>query len=327
MPSAYLNCYFHFQLTRSPALKNTFCRLVFLFLPFLGLAATAAETAPGKEKALQLDLWNGILLGIVQGVTEFLPISSSAHLKVVPMALGLGDPGEALTAVIQLGSIAAVLWYFRNDILGLIRGSLTALQKRDFANHDLRLSVGIALGTLPICVLGLAIKLFFKTQYESARSLLAIAIAAIALSLLLFLAEKLAKHIRSFEDASFRDCLLIGTAQALAIFPGVSRSGATLTAALFSGLKRSDAARFSFLLGIPAIVIAGVVEMKEVLEHGTQCPLFPLAVSVVAAAISSYLAIDWMISFLKKHDTSVFILYRLCFGVAILVWIFCQGNK
>lgn len=308
-------------------MNNPFRRLVFLLLPFLGLAAAAADTVPAKEKTLQLDLWNGLLLGIVQGVTEFLPISSSAHLKVVPVALGLGDPGEALTAVIQLGSIAAVLWYFRHDILGLVRGSLTALQKRDFASRDLRLSFGIALGTLPICVLGLLIKLFFKAEYESARSLVAIAIAAIALSLLLLLAEKLARHTRGFEEAGFRDCLLIGAAQALAIFPGVSRSGATLTAALFSGLKRSDAARFSFLLGIPAIVIAGVVEMKEVLEHGTQCPLVPLAVSVVAAAISSYLAIDWMIGFLKKHDTSVFILYRLGFGIAILVWIFYQGNK
>jgi undecaprenyl-diphosphatase len=308
-------------------LKNAIRRLAFLLFPLLGLAAAAADSVPAKEKPLQLDVWNGILLGIVQGVTEFLPISSSAHLKVVPMALGLGDPGEALTAVIQLGSIAAVIWYFRQDIISLTRGSLVALQKRDFADHDLRLSFGIALGTLPICVLGLAIKLFFKTEYEVARSLGAIAAAAIALSLLLLLAEKLAKHTRSFAEAGFRDCLLIGTAQALAIFPGVSRSGATLTAALFSGMKRSDAARFSFLLGIPAIVIAGVVEMKEVLEHGTQCPLLPLAVSVIAAAISSYLAIDWMIGFLKKHDTSVFIIYRLCFGVAILVWIYHLANK
>lgn len=277
---------------------------------------------PIAAPAAGLDLWQATVLGFIQGMTEFIPISSSGHLRVVPELLGWGDPGEAFTAVIQLGSLFAVFWYFRKDLLQLSQGSLAALRKRDWQNHDLRVSLGIGLGTIPICVVGLAVKLFFKAEYQALRSnLLTVGITSIVLSLLLLLAEKLAKHERTFGQTTFADCLAIGSAQVLALVPGVSRSGATITTSLFLGIKRSDAARFSFLLGLPAIFIAGAAEFKDVVEAGRQFPPLSLAVALLSSAVFSYLSIAWMVRYLQRHGMWIFIAYRLAFGAFLIAWV------
>lgn len=283
------------------------------------LAATASQSVPAASTA-QVNVFQAIILGMVQGLTEFLPISSTAHLKVVPVVLGWGDPGVAFTAVIQLGSIAAVLWYFWRDLTNITLGAIAAISQKDYQDNDFRIALGIGLGTLPIVFFGLLIKKFIPDFDNSPlRSLGAIAVASIVMSLLLGIAEKLGKRKRDFGKLGVQDGILMGLAQAMALIPGVSRSGSTLTAGLFMGLQRATAARFSFLLGIPAITLAGLVELKGVLEagFGGTGPI-PLIVGVISAAIFSYISIAWLLRFLQTQSTLVFIVYRLVFGVAIL---------
>jgi undecaprenyl-diphosphatase len=277
-------------------------------------AVTATPTTP------QINVFQAAVLGLVQGLTEFLPISSTAHLKVVPVALGWGDPGVAFTAVIQLGSIAAVLWYFWGDLVQVTTGSFKAIRKADYQSNDFRMAVGIVLGTIPIVLFGLLIKVFIPDFDNSPlRSTVSIAIASIVMSLLLGLAEKVSKRDRSFEQLGVLDGVIMGLGQAMALMPGVSRSGSTLTTGLFMGLERAAAARFSFLLGIPAITLAGLVEFKGVLEQGLgDGAMVSLAIGVISSAIFSYLSIAWLIRFLQTQSTWVFIWYRLVFGVTIL---------
>ena len=268
----------------------------------------------------QVNLFQAIVLGFVQGMTEFIPISSTAHLKVVPVFLGWGDPGVAFSAVIQLGSIAAVLWYFWSDLSQITMGMLRAISKSDYQSQDFWLAVGIAIGTIPIVIGGLAIKLFVPNyDHSPLRSMGAIAVASIVMALLLALAEKIGIHKRGFKDLTARDGILMGLAQALAIIPGVSRSGSTMTAGLFINLERATAARFSFLLGIPAITLAGLVELKGALETGLNgSGIVPLIAGIISSAIFSYLAIAWLIKFLQRRSTWVFVWYRLGFGILIL---------
>lgn len=284
------------------------------------LKVLSTPANPGTTGVQQMNILQAIVLGFVQGMTEFLPISSTAHLKVVPVALGWGDPGVAFTAVIQLGSIAAVLWYFWGDLTRIIKGATRAIAQKDYDDYDLRLLLGILLGTLPILVCGLLIKRFIPDFDNSPiRSLGAIAIASIVMSILLGLAEKLGQRQRDFEHLTMKDGLLMGVTQALALVPGVSRSGSTLTGGLFMGLQRETAARFSFLLGIPAITLAGLVSLKDVL--GTSLgdgAIISLVAGVISAAIFSYIAIAGLLRFLKTQSTWVFIWYRLIFGVVIL---------
>jgi undecaprenyl-diphosphatase len=268
----------------------------------------------------EMNILQAIFLGFVQGMTEFIPISSSAHLKVVPVVLGWGDPGVAFTAIIQLGSIVAVLWYFWGDITQIIKGATKAIALKDYQSHDFKLFVGISLGTVPIVFLGLLIKLLIPDYDNSPlRSLTAIAIASISMSLLLGIAEKLGKRQRDFEHLTMKDGLWMGLVQCLALIPGVSRSGSTITGGLFINLERDTAARFSFLLGIPAITLAGLVELKDFLEVGVgNVGMLPMVVGVISSGIFSYIAIAGLIQFLKTQSTWVFIWYRLAFGIAIL---------
>ncbi len=276
--------------------------------------------ATSVQTAAQPNIFQAIILGMVQGLTEFLPISSTAHLKVIPVLLGWGDPGVAFTAIIQLGSIAAVLWYFWSDLTKITTGAFTAIRQKNYKSYDLRLAVGIALGTLPIVFFGLLIKIFIPDFDNSPiRSLGAIAIASIVMSLLLGLAEQIGKRQRDFERLNVTDGIIMGLAQAAALIPGVSRSGSTLTAGLFMGLERAAAARFSFLLGIPAITLAGLVELKGAIGEGiTSSGIATMIVGVISAAIFSYLAIAWLLRFLQTQNTWVFVWYRLAFGIAIL---------
>ncbi|MEI7665342.1 MAG: undecaprenyl-diphosphate phosphatase [Synechococcaceae cyanobacterium ELA263] len=265
--------------------------------------------------------WHAIVLGVVQGLTEFLPISSTAHLKVVPVLLGWGDPGVAFTAVIQLGSIAAVLAYFRQDLLEVVAGVGRAFRHGQWHDPAARLGLAIALGTVPIVLAGLAMKHFLPDyEHSSLRSLTSIASVSIVMALLLAAAELSGSRRRQLQQVTPRDGLLVGLAQALALVPGVSRSGSTLTASLFDGWQRSDAARFSFLLGIPAITLAGLVEVKDAIAMPANGGLIPTLVGVVTAGIVSWLAIAWLLRFLQRHSTWVFVAYRLAFGLVLLLF-------
>ncbi|EAQ68261.1 undecaprenyl-diphosphatase [Synechococcus sp. RS9909] len=278
---------------------------------------TDVATAPGLLEAC----WRNLVLGVVQGLTEFLPISSTAHLKIVPVLAGWGDPGVSVTAVIQLGSIVAVIAYFRRDLQEVLQGISHAIGRGQWREPEARLGLAMAIGTVPILIAGLAIKLFWP-GYETSplRSVPAIAVVSIVMALLLSLAETIGPRLKQLTQVEGRDGLVVGLAQVLALVPGVSRSGSTLTASLLDGWQRQDAARFSFLLGIPAITIAGLVELKGAFSEPSGGGVLPLLVGIVAAAIVSWLAIDWLIKYLQRHSTWIFVIYRLLFGVLLLVW-------
>jgi len=285
-------------------------------MPLSMTLVAAVQTLPLLEAC-----WHALVLGVVQGLTEFLPISSTAHLKVVPVLLGWGDPGVAATAVIQLGSIAAVLAYFRDDLAEVLRGVSRAFRDGRWSDPQARLGVAIALGTLPIIIAGLFLKKFVSDYDNSPlRSLTSIAIVSIVMALLLALAELVGRRRRALGEVLPRDGVLVGLAQALALVPGVSRSGSTLTASLFDGWQRPAAARFSFLLGIPAITLAGLVELKEALQAPANGGPLPMVVGILSAAVVSWLAIAWLLRFLQNHGTWVFVVYRLLFGVGILLF-------
>jgi len=264
--------------------------------------------------------WHAVVLGIVQGLTEFLPISSTAHLKVVPVLLGWGDPGVAYTAVIQLGSIAAVIAYFRDDLADVIRSVGRAFREGQWREPSARLGLAIVLGTVPILIVGLALKkLVPDYDHSPLRSLTSIGVVSIVMALLLALAELIGSRRRRLAEVQPRDGVLVGLAQALALVPGVSRSGSTLTASLFDGWQRADAARFSFLLGIPAITLAGLVELKDALASPAHGGVLPMLLGVATAAVVSWMAIAWLLRFLQHNSTWLFVAYRLLFGLVLLL--------
>jgi undecaprenyl-diphosphatase len=290
---------------------------------YLALASSPKLLAqnPATAGATQVNVFQAIVLGFVQGATEFIPISSTAHLKAIPVFFGWGDPGVAFSAVIQLGSLAAVLTYFWSDISQITRGMIKAVRTSDYNSQDFWLAVGIVAGTIPILTLGLILKVLEPPIYETTfRSMSSIAIVSIVMALLLALAETLGNQKRNFQDLSLKDGIVLGLAQALALVPGASRSGSTLTFGLLSNLDRATAARFSFLLGIPAIAISGLVELKGMFDGSATNPgSIVLLGALISSALFSYLAIAWLLEFLKRRSTWVFVWYRLGFGVFILV--------
>ncbi len=293
---------------------------MFLTFSFLGTQISPTLAATTTTKMSQMTIFQAFILGIVQGLAEFLPISSTAHLKVVPVLLGWGDPGLAVTAVLPLGCIVAVLWYFWQDLRQITLGFFQAIRMGNYSSNDFRTGLGILLGTLPAIFFGLLVKVLIPDYDRSPlRSLLAIAIASVVMSLLLGLAELVGRRKRNFQQLGITDSILMGLAQSLAIIPGVSRSGATITAGLFMGLQRETAARFSFLLGIPAVTLAGLVELKDAVgvEVGTIAVL-PLIVGLISTTIFSYLAIAWLLRYLQTQSTWIFVCYRLVFGMAII---------
>ncbi|HEX5752201.1 MAG TPA: undecaprenyl-diphosphate phosphatase [Archangium sp.] len=264
-----------------------------------------------------MSLLQAIVLGLVQGLTEFLPISSTAHLRIVPELLGWPDPGAAYSAVIQLGTVAAVLIYFRKDIVTLLRAFFQGLARREpFGTTDSRLAWFVLIGTLPIGICGLAFK---KTIEGSLRSLYVISGSLIVLALILFVVERLASHKRTLDDMRWRDGLIVGLWQALALIPGSSRSGTTITGALSLGLRREDAARYSFLLSIPATSLAGIFELKHLLEATERPSTMALVTGTLVAFASGWAAIAWLLSYLRKRSTLIFIVYRVVLGVVLLV--------
>ncbi len=261
-----------------------------------------------------MDAFQAIVLGIVQGLTEFLPISSSGHLRIVPAFAGWEDPGAAFTAVIQLGTVAAVLLYFRNDLLNIARAWFAGLRDPSRrAELDSRMGWYLIIGTIPIVVFGFA---FDDQIEEDLRSLNLIAGTLIGLGLLLLLAERVARRDREIEGVTWRDSLVIGFAQAAALIPGVSRSGATITAGLFLGFDRAAAARFSFLLSVPAVVLSGLYQLRDIGGEGG-AGVVPTILATIAACVSGYASIAVLWKFLVTHTTFVFVAYRVVLGIVV----------
>ena len=264
--------------------------------------------------------FKSFFLGIIQGFTEFLPISSTAHLKVVPYFFGWNDPGVSFSASVQLGSAVAIIYYFRNQISLIIDSFFSVLKHRKgFKDDDSILSIYIFVASIPIFVFGLLIKIYWPNYSESNfRGLFSIAVTSIFMALLLALSEIYGKRNKLFADVNLNDVILLGFAQSLALFPGVSRSGITLTSALFSGIERQTAARLSFLVGIPAISISGLVELLSLFRVSSVIDILPIIIGIISSFFSSILAIDLFLKFLSKNNTLVFVYYRLAFGVFIL---------
>ncbi len=256
-----------------------------------------------------------ILLGIVQGLTEFLPISSTAHLRIVPALFGWEDPGAAFTAVIQLGTLVAVLVYFRKDLVSALAGWVKSLYNPKFRNTvESRMGWAIFVGTIPIVVLGVLLKHKIENDF---RSLNVIAGSLIGMGLLLFIAEGAGRKNRELKDVKVKDGLWVGLFQAIALIPGASRSGSTISGGLFAGFDRATAARFSFLLSVPSVLAAAVFSLKEHASAFQGPLLVPAIVANIAALISGYAAIAFLISYLQKHGSMVFIVYRVALGLVI----------
>ncbi len=276
-----------------------------------------------QPSQLLQDCWRYLVLGLVQGLTEFLPISSTAHLRVVPMIFGWEDPGVTSIAVIQLGSILAVVAYFKKDLGSLLKGISFAIQFGKWRAPEARLGFAIVFGTFPIVIAGASIKLFWQ-GYENSffRSIPSIALVSILMAFLLGLAERIGSRDKSIKNVSGIDGFIVGLGQMFALIPGVSRSGITFTASLLAGWSRADGARFSFLLGIPAITLAGLAELKEALQRPINEELLPLLIGIISAAFVSWLAIDWLLKYLQRNSLWIFVAYRLCFGFLLLTWWF-----
>jgi undecaprenyl-diphosphatase len=259
------------------------------------------------------------VLGVVQGITELLPISSTAHMRILPAVLGWQDPGSAFSAAMQLAALAAVVSYFWSDVGQLAAHSLTAIVRADFKDRYFRLAVWIVLATIPIGVAGLALAGVLNTCNSPLRSLNVIGWACIVMAVLLAIAELRARHSRTIEDVSLADAMMVGIAQIGALIPGVSRSGSTLTAALALGFKRDEAARFSFLLGLPAIALAGFKEIWELHKaHLDGQGWSILAVGLVVASVSAFVAIWALMRVLERYSAWPFVVYRGVLGVLLL---------
>lgn len=276
-----------------------------------------------------MTFFESVFLGIVQGLTEFIPISSTGHLTLAGKLMNLISPAEpekwtSFIAVIQLGTLLAVFIYFWKDIWNIVSEFLqdNLYSPKRFKNQgrDSRLGWMIIIGNIPIVLIGL----FFKDIIEGSftKNLEVIAISLIALALLLFWAEKAADHTKSLYKISAANAFIVGITQVFSLIPGSSRSGTTITGGLFLGFTRETAARFSFLLGIPAILASGVLEFYESIEYINTDYLIDLMVAAIAACISGYLSIDFLIKFLRKNTTYVFIVYRIVLGLTILVFIY-----
>ncbi len=275
-----------------------------------------------------MDILQAIILGIVQGLTEFLPISSTAHLRIVPALLGWSDPGAAFTAVIQIGTLAAVLIYFYQDILRISGATLNALVTRKFLDtEDARMGLMMILATVPIVVAGVLFKSWIETTL---RSLYVISAAMIALALALMLAEWLVhrrqltgEKQRELSDLTFLDGTVVGLAQCIALIPGSSRSGVTITGGLFLGMTRETAARFSFLLSLPSVFAAGIYQLIKEREAllSSQENVVSLVVATLVSGVVGYASIAFLLGYLKKNSMYLFIVYRIALGAMLLALI------
>ncbi|MCL6623059.1 MAG: undecaprenyl-diphosphate phosphatase [Fimbriimonadales bacterium] len=264
-----------------------------------------------------MDWLQALILGVVQGITEFLPISSTAHIRVVPALLGWEDPGAAYTAVIQLGTLLAVFIYFWRDLVWVYRGWLLGLRSREHRTSETyRVGWALVVGTVPIVVGGLVFEEWIEKEW---RSLWVIVMTLAGMGGVLWFAERYSRKRRKLEDVRMVDGLIVGVWQALALVPGVSRSGSTLSGALLLHFERSAAARFSFLLSVPAVLLSGVYEFFKYYKVFTGEALVPAVVGVLSAFVSGYLAIDFLIKYLRTHSVGVFVVYRLLLALFLFL--------
>jgi undecaprenyl-diphosphatase len=257
-------------------------------------------------------LWFAALLGLVQGLTEYIPISSTAHLRVLPALFGMRDAGAAYTAVLQLGTLAAVIVYFAKDLISLPQAMIRAP-----GTPEGRLPWMLALGTVPIVIAGLA----FKKHIEGdLRSLYVIGGALVVIGIAMAVIDQTAGKSaeRSLSSLTYTDALMVGLAQTLALIPGVSRSGSTICMALLLGFTRSEAARFSFLLSIPAVAGAGILEARTAFHELGTSAIPALAVGTGVAAVTGYACIAWFLRWLGSHQLVGFAFYRIACGLALL---------
>ena len=282
---------------------------------------SAAACTQGLDTGfIELGAAKVAVLGVVQGITELLPISSTAHMRIVPAMLGWRDPGSAFSAAMQMAALAAVVSYFWSDVRGFVVGSISSVRCRDFKDWQFRFTTWIMLATLPLVIFGVLLSKTLNTCGSPLRSLWVIGISSIVMALLLALAERFCSHRRTLDNVSLKDAMLVGIAQVGALIPGVSRSGSTLTAALFLDLERDEAARFSFLLGLPAIFLAGVKEFYELYKaHLSLEGWMILAVGLVVASISAFAAIWGLMRILERFSSWPFVVYRFLIGVLLLL--------
>jgi undecaprenyl-diphosphatase len=262
------------------------------------------------------DLLQAVFLGILQGLTEFLPISSSAHLRIVPDLLGWGDPGAAFTAVIQIGTELAVLIYFRHDLWRIGSTWVRSLYRPEYRGQlDARMGWFIIIGSLPIVILGILLK---DTIEQDFRSLWIIGTTLIVLGLILGIADRVSADRLRIKDMRLRDAVLMGVAQSCALVPGVSRSGATISMGRFLGYEREAATRYAFLLAIPAVVGAGVFELKEIPNGDNSYGWGPTIVATVVSFVIGYAAIAWLLRYVTTHSYLPFVIYRVSLGTLTL---------
>ncbi|MEZ5932333.1 MAG: undecaprenyl-diphosphate phosphatase [Alphaproteobacteria bacterium] len=264
-----------------------------------------------------------IVLGLVQGLSEFLPISSSGHLILVPLFTGWADQGLTFDVAVHIGSLGAVLLYFRNDLFAMLRGAFDWSEPGVLSHPGRHLIALIAVGTLPIIIGGIAIKMLIGT--DNLRSAWVVGCTSIFFGSALYIADRIGARERDITQMGFTDALLIGCAQVLALIPGTSRSGVTMTAARLLGLHRAEAARFSFLLSIPAILAAGSLITLEVMEGNGEGLDSTAVLGMLAAFLSAWAAIAFLMKWLRQESFTPFVIYRLILGVVLLVYAFSAG--
>lgn len=258
-----------------------------------------------------MTILHSVLYGLVQGLTEFLPISSTAHLRLVPEILKQPDPGAAFTAVIQLGTLLAVLIFFRKELLMALKGMLS----KDRTTPEARLGMAVFYATIPIVVIGFAAKDIIKGP---ARDLRVIALSLIVMGIVMLMAERFAKKQRTVADIEAKDGWFVGMWQALSLIPGMSRSGSSISGALFAGFDREAATRLSFLMSVPAITLAGLYEAYKDGKDLDGAMLAPTIVGTIVSFVVGYLCIKWLIGFISKHGVVPFVAYRVVLGILII---------
>jgi undecaprenyl-diphosphatase len=286
-------------------------------MSLINLALSAlplAQATPTAEPNTIVAMFQGLILGVVQGITEFLPISSTAHLIIFRDVLGWKATWSK-TALdgIQFGSVVAVIIYFWQDLQKIVGGAIAAFQEKDWKREEWKIFLGIAIGCLPALVGGFILKKVLKVELESP---IMIGVMSLIMATLLGLAEKYGRREKGFDQLEVKDGILVGLGQMISLLPGASRSGSTLTTGLFLGLTRETAARFSFLLGLPTLTIATLVQAKDVIKEPAM--FLPLIVGMISTFIFSYLSIAWLLKFLQKQSSWVFVWYRLAFGTMLL---------
>ncbi len=276
----------------------------------------AATSTSVIRKGENMSIWQAILLGTLQGATEFLPVSSSGHLVIVPYLLHWAEPGLVFDTVVHLGTLLAIVLYFWDDLWQLFLAALDSLKRRSLVDANARLAWEVALGSLPAVIVGVLFNDLFETLFGKPRAAAGFLLVTAGL---LLLAEFVGKRDRPLLAVSWLDALIIGTAQAFAITPGISRSGSTIAAGMMLGLRREDAARFSFLLAVPIIFGSGMYQVLKTLHAGWGgTPIAPLVAGFLAAFIVGYLAVSALLMYIRKHSLWPFALYCATFGELVL---------